>query len=115
MKTFLKFAAPFLLIGLALTIVGLGGSAALYRIAGTLGMAGVVFGLSRQAWKHYQEGRVGVHWSVNFLFGSAMLFRGCYLFTTGQYLLALPDAIGVMMCTIIHFQFFGYCLKKQGQ
>ncbi len=111
---FFKVGAPFFLISLALVALFFGEPQLLYRAAGIFAMGGVVLGLSRQVIKQYRDGRVGIHWLLNTLFGSAMLFRGCYLFATGQSLLAIPDAIGVLITTIIHFQLCGYLLKKTG-
>src|SRR5438045_2704857 len=83
------------------------------RLAGVITIAVVALGLTRQAWKHYIEGVVGVHWMLNGLMMATLTFRGIYMFLEKHDVIAIPDFFGSFVTLVIHFQICGYFLKKR--
>lgn len=112
-KFFTSVYAPFLLLyvglhmGIALTVDHLQASIA------TVGIAGIGVGMTFQIWKHYREGRCGVHWVVNTIMLVVVVMRSVYFIRTGQTLLAIPDVYTAFIMSIIQLQLAGYLLKKQ--
>ncbi len=85
----------------------------LQKIAAAIGMTGLVLGMTKQAIMQYQNGKCGVHWVLNTLMLSAVILRCIYFLRTSQYWLAVPDAYGIVIMSVIQLQLAGYLLKKQ--
>ena len=111
-KFFISRYSTFILIVVGLC-VGLSTPLAnLQIIAATVGMSGLVVGMTNLAVRQYREGKTIVPWVLNTLMLVAVVLRGVYLLRTGQYWLAIPDVYGIFIMSVVQLQLAGCLLRK---
>src|SRR3989344_225382 len=111
-KFFTSHYSPFVLI-VAGIVIGLSMMPErLQQVAATVGMTGLVLGMTKQAIMQYRSGKSGIHWMLNTIMLFAIVLRGVYLVRTGQYWLAIPDVYGALMMGILQLHLAGHLLKK---